>query len=53
MMKLEKHITLQWLGEEVGNHVLSCTVLERKITTSDAVGDEEVVHVKVLGVLGT
>ena len=44
---------MQWLGELIGGHVLSCTVLEGKITAGDAVGDEEIVHVEMSGALGT
>ena len=53
MIKLKKHVALQWLGEEVSDHVLSCRVLVGKVTTGNAISVEEVVHVKVLGVLGT
>ena len=52
-LKLKEHAALQWLGEVISNHVLSWTVLEKKITTGDVVGDEQLAHVEVSGVLGT
>ena len=44
-----KQLTLQWLGQQISNHLLSRQVLDSHLLSGDAVLDEEVSDVDVSG----
>ena len=53
LSKLNEGSTLQWFGQEIGNHLLCGTVFYGQVTMGDVVDDEEVVYIKMSCVLGT